>query len=97
MECSDVILVAAVRYPWGEIVTGRRHRNVYEAMALKGITSRDGCEEGFVGRSGTFYTREEATQVAVSARQVAADHTGALNSEHLWPLTPAEKSKWRDG
>lgn len=97
MECSDVILVAAVRYPWGEIVTGRRHRNVYAAMALKGITSRDGCEEGFVGRSGTFYTREEATRVAVSARQVAADHTGALNSEHIWPLTPAEKSKWRDG
>jgi hypothetical protein len=97
MEQPDPILVAAVRYPWGEVVTGRRHRNVYEAMALKGIISRDGCAEGFVGRSGTFYTRDEATQVAVAARQVSADHSGPLNSEHLWPLTPAEKSKWRDG
>ncbi|MEN4476207.1 hypothetical protein [Mycolicibacterium cosmeticum] len=97
MEDPDVILVAAVRYPWGEVVTGRRHRNVYEAMALKGLTSRDGCDEGFVGKTGTFYTREQATQVAIAARQAPRDLSGPLNSEHLWPLTPAEKNKWRDG
>lgn len=96
MEGSDEILVAAVRYPWGEVVTGRRHRNIYEAMSLKGIIRRDGCE-GFLGRSGTFYTREEATQVAISAGQISKDYRDPLNSEDLWPLTAAEKSKWRDG
>lgn len=97
MEGSDEILVAAVRYPWGEVVTGRRHRNVYESMALKGITSRDGCVEGFCGRSGKFYTREEATPVAISAGRIPKDHRDPLRSTDLWSLTAAEKSKWRDG
>lgn len=89
-------MVAAVKYPWGEVVTGRRHKNVYKAMADKGITNRAGCTEGFVGKSGRFYDREEASAVAVAARQVPSDHTGALNSEQLWPLTSAEKAAWQE-
>ncbi|WP_071288557.1 hypothetical protein [Mycolicibacterium llatzerense] len=96
MDELDVLMVAAVRYPWGEVVTGRRHRYVYKVMADKGITSRAGCVDGFVGKSGTFYSRQDATAVAISARQVTSDHRGDLRSEDLWPLTAAEKSAWTD-
>lgn len=94
MDEPDVLMVAAVRYPWGEVVTGRRHRYVYKVMADKGITSRAGCIDGFVGKSGTFYSRQDATEVAIRAGQIASDHRGDLNSEDLWPLTAAEKSAW---
>lgn len=89
---ADVLMVSAVKYPWGEIVTGRRHRYVYVAMGDKGIVDRTGCVEGFVAKSGTFYSREQAKDVAIASRQISPHHEGPLNSEHLWPLTPAERA-----
>jgi hypothetical protein len=83
-------MVSAVMYLWGEVVTGRRHRNVYDHMADKGITERTGCQEGFLGQSGTFYMREEAVSIAIASRQIPSDHAG----EHLWPPTAREKSMW---
>lgn len=59
-------MVSAVKYPWGEVVTGRRHRNAYNAMADRGIVNRAGCIEGFVGKSGTFYSRAQAKDVAIN-------------------------------
>lgn len=91
-EEPDVLMASAVKYPWGEVVTGRRHRNVYNAMADKGIVSRSGCIEGFVGKSGRFYSREQAKDVAILARQLSQYHEGQLNSEHLWPMTSAERA-----
>ncbi|HEY9267081.1 MAG TPA: hypothetical protein VIQ11_21005 [Mycobacterium sp.] len=88
----DVLMVSAVKYPWGEVVTGRRHRNVYKAMADKGIVSRVGCIEGFVGKSGRFYSREQAKGVAIESKQLSRYHEGLLNSEDLWPLTSAERA-----
>lgn len=96
MNEPDTLMVAAVQYPWGEVVTARRHRYAYQVMADRGITSRAGCVDGFVGKSGTFYSREDAAAVAVLARQVPSDFGGELNSEDLWPLTAAEKSRWND-
>ncbi|WNG81125.1 hypothetical protein C6A86_023490 [Mycobacterium sp. ITM-2016-00316] len=94
MNETDVLMFSAVKYPSGEIVTGRRHRYVYKQMADRGIISRAGCIEGFVGKGGVFYTRQEAIPVAIAARQLAGDHCGELTSEALWPLTAAEKSRW---
>jgi hypothetical protein len=88
----DVLMSSAVKYPWGEIVTGRRHRNIYQSMAAEGIVSRAGCVEGFVGKTGHFYSRAEAKAIAIDAHQVSPNHEGILNSEDLWPLTAAEKA-----
>lgn len=96
MDEPDILMVAAVRYPWGEVVTARRHRYAYKVMADRGITSRAGCVDGFVGKSGAFYNRDDAAAVAIGAHQVPSDFRGELSSEDLWPLTAAEKSRWND-
>jgi hypothetical protein len=40
--------------------------------------------QGFVGTSGTFYTRSEAKEVAIAAKQIPEDFKGTLYSEDLW-------------
>lgn len=85
-------MVSAVKYPWGEVVTGRRHRNAYNAMADRGIVNRAGCIEGFVGKSGTFYSRAQAKDVAINSNQLSKYHDGQLTSEDLWPPTATERA-----
>ena len=82
------IEVSAIKYPWGEIVTGFRHSDVIKAMALKRIRSGSDCVQGFVGSSGTFYPRDMAMKVAVMAGQVKKAKEADLYSEDLWPHNP---------
>lgn len=85
--------MSAIKYPWGEVVTGKRHYHVIHAMAERGIFTRqaEGCVQGFVGSSGKFYDRDEAKSIAVGSGQIPAEHAGTLYSEDLWPPTQQEQ------
>jgi hypothetical protein len=84
------IEVSAIRYPWGEVVTGYRHSDIIKFMASKRISSArvSQDEQGFLGTSGRFYTRIGAKSVALAAGQIELSHKGVLYSEDLWPEPP---------
>lgn len=81
---SERLLVSAIEYPWGEVVTGLRHHHVIAQMASRGIKTPSSYPQGFVSSTGKFYERGEAVRVAVESGQVAESFSGTLHSEDLW-------------
>lgn len=83
---AEHILCSAIKYPWGEIVTGFRHNHIMKEMANRGIyTAVDGELQGFMSSKGKFYTRSEAVEVARNAGQIPKYFSGKwLYSENLW-------------
>lgn len=85
MELKTRVLVqSAIKYPDGDVVTGRRHSDVIATMAKLGIMSKGDCIQGFVDNTGQFYTREEARVLAEESGQLPDGHVGELYSEDLW-------------
>lgn len=78
------LVVSAIKYPWGEVVTGLRHHHVIHAMALRGIKTFSSYPQGFVSNKGTFYERDAALEVAKFALQIEPDFDRTLHSEDLW-------------
>lgn len=81
---DERLLVSAIKYPWGEVVTGLRHHHVIAHMASRGIKTPSSYPQGFVSSRGRFYERGEALRVAVESGQVAGSFTDTLHSEDLW-------------
>jgi hypothetical protein len=80
------ILVSAIKYPWGEIVTGRRHHHIIKAMHDRGLKTTQDCVQGFLDDEGLFYTRAQAKKLAMENGQLTSDtEYDALYSEDLWP------------
>lgn len=80
-----VIVNSAIMYPDGEVVSARRHWQVIKIQAILGKESKVGTVQGFVDNTGTFYTREEARELAEKNGQLPEGHQGILYSEDLWP------------
>lgn len=83
---QEKILASAIKYPWGEVVTGFRHSDVIKAMAAKRLVSHDGIQ-GFVTSMGRFVDREEAANIAYEADQIF-EVKHELYSEDVWPDSP---------
>lgn len=81
---GEYLMVSAIKYPWGEVVTGLRHYHVIQAMALRGIKTPSSYPQGFVSNKGTFYERDAAREIARYALQVEPDFDQTLYSEDLW-------------
>lgn len=69
---------AAIKWPSGEVLTGRRHSDVYRRKV-----SEEGCIQGFVLDDGSFVTRDEAASIAFVAGQIPSSKS-QLYSEDLW-------------
>ena len=81
---DEHLVISAIKYPWGEVVTGLRHHHVIAAMAQRGIKTPSTYPQGCVSDRGNFYERGEALEVAKNALQVEPDFDGTLYSEDLW-------------
>ncbi len=75
---------AAIMYPDGDIVIGRRHFEIIRSQAGKEIMTSIGCIQGFIDDQRNFYNRSEAKEIALKAGQIDKTHKGDLYSEDLW-------------
>jgi hypothetical protein len=76
---------AAIKYPDGEVVSGfDRHYKIITLQHKFGVTTKEGCIQGFVDGSDNFLTREEAVPIAKAAGQIPQDFEGELYSEDIW-------------
>lgn len=75
---------AAIKYPNGEVMVGRRHYKIIAIQAKLGIKTTSDSVQGFVDTMGNFLTREEAVPIAKASGQVPEDFEGLLYSEDLW-------------
>lgn len=86
MNNIETIEVSAIKYKWGEVVTGLRHSDVIKVMADRRIkTNGNNSVQGFVTSSGRFLDRNYAAEHAkICSKQISEEHKGPLYSEDLW-------------
>ena len=66
----DRIKSAAIRYPNGNIYTGKYHGKCFEAAAEAGEVKDGGrVDQGFMTENGIFVDRQEARKIAIKAFQ----------------------------
>lgn len=79
-----MIVLSAIMYPNGEIVTAKHHYQIVWVQAQFGITSDDAIQ-GFIDHTGEFYIKPEAKKLAIESGQLKPSFKGELQSEDLWP------------
>ena len=88
-RAPEEISCSAVKYPWGEVVSGFRHSDVMNFMAgMKRIITKVEYPQGFITNRGRFVGRHEAAEIARRSGQVPPDFSGELYSEDVWPDSP---------
>lgn len=65
----------------GQILTGKRHHNIFQKAKADGIDRLDAIrgEQGFVDENGKFYNREDAAKHAIECGQVKEGEAVAIH------------------